>query len=136
MPPDPQRVVPVAPDKIQQIREAGKRQLSPEEYERLEDLLGQLQVYGVTPYLNVELGKMLAKIEWELEISESPEWAEALIACDVAFLGTDLKEMCEEYGLSSYGHKKLLCGRLFRHKVPEVVAVMEPFMKGQEPPPE
>lgn len=132
MPPSPEKVVPVAPGKIQQIREAGKRQLSPEEYETLEYLLGQLQVSGVTPYLNVELGKLLGKIEWELEISESPEWAEALIACDVAFLGTELKEMCDEMGISSYGHKKELCRRLYNRKQPAVVEVMEPYLKGQK----
>lgn len=126
--PSPEKVVPVAPGKIEQIREAGRRQLSPEEYEKLESLLGQLQLYGVTPYLNVELGKLLGKIEWELEISESPEWAEALIACDVAFLGTELKEMCDEVGISSYGHKKELCRRLYYAKQPAVVEIMEPFL--------
>ena len=135
-PDPPEKVVPIARGKIEQIREAGRAQLSPDEYERLETLLGQLEVYGLTPYINTELGKLIGKIEWELEISESPEWAEALIACDAAFLGAELKEMCIENGLSPHGHKKLLCGKLYRRKVPEVVAVMEPFMKGQEPPEE
>lgn len=94
-------------------------------------LLEQVEVYGVTPYINVELGKLVGKIEWELEISESPEWAEALIACDAAFLGAELKEMCDEIGISSYGHKKQLCARLFRMKVPEVVAIMEPYLEGK-----
>lgn len=128
--PSPEKIVPIAPSKIQQIREAGRRQLSPEQYETLESLLGQLQVYGLTPYINVELGKLLGKIEWELEISESPEWAEALIACDEAFLGAELKEMCEEYGLSPHGHKKELCRKLYRAGVDEVVAIMEPYLKG------
>jgi hypothetical protein len=131
MPPSPEKVVPVAPGKIEQIREAGRRQLSPEEFEELESLLGQLQVYGVTPYLNVELGKLVGKIEWELEISESPEWAEALIACDAAFLGAELKEMCDEMGASSYGHKKELCRRLYNRKHPAVVEVMEPYLHGE-----
>jgi hypothetical protein len=131
MPPSPEKVVPVAPGKIEQIREAGRRQLSPEEFEELETLLGELEVYGVTPYINVELGKLVGKIEWELEISESPEWAEALIACDAAFLGAELKEMCDEVGISSYGHKKELCRRLYYAKQPAVVEVMEPYLHGE-----
>lgn len=129
--PSPQKIVPVAPGKIEQIRAAGRRQLSPEEYEALESLLVQLRVYGVTPYLNVELGKLLGKIEWELEISESPEWAEALIACDAAFLGAELKEMCDEIGISTYGHKKELCRRLYNVKHSAVVEIMEPYLHGE-----
>lgn len=130
--PSPEKIVPVALGKIAQIREAGKMQLSPEEYETLESLLAQLEVYGVTPYINVELGKLLGKIEWELEITESPEWAEALIACDAAFLGSELKEMCDEYGLSPHGHKKELCRKLYNAKHSAVVEIMEPFLKGQK----
>lgn len=128
--PSPQRIVPIASAKIVQIREAGRKQLSPEDFNRLEALLFALGRQGLTPYINVELGKLLAKFEWELEISESPEWAEALQACDGAFLGYELKEMCRDNGLSPSGHKKELCRKLYHHRVPEVVEVMEPYLKG------
>ncbi|MBU0777984.1 hypothetical protein KKH23_09395 [Patescibacteria group bacterium] len=119
--------------KISQIIEAGKRQLSPEEFEELESLLLDLEIYGFTQWINTQLGKIMAKISWELEIGESPEWAEALQACDYAFLGNDLKAMCYEIGASPIGHKKLLCARLYKRKVPEVLAVMEPHLKKMTP---
>ena len=119
--------------KISQIIEAGKRQLSPEEFEELESLLLDLEIYGFTQWINAQLGKIMAKISWELEIGESPEWAEALQACDYAFLGNDLKAMCYEIGASPIGHKKLLCARLYKRKVPEVLAVMEPHLKKMTP---
>lgn len=122
------RIVPIAPKKIEQIREAGKRQLSPKEYETLEALLRQLIVYGLTPYINTELGKLMAKVDLDLEISESPEWEEALIACDVAFLGSELQDMCNDNNLSPRGHKKELCRRLYHAKVPEIVNIMEPYL--------
>lgn len=129
--PSPQKIVPVAPSKIAQIREAGRRQLSPKEYEVLESLLAQMQVYGVTPYINVELGKLVGKIEWELEITESPEWAEALIKCDETFLGYELREMFEELGMTAPRvHKKELCRKLYRLGHPKVVEVMGPYLKG------
>jgi hypothetical protein len=101
------RIVPIAGSKAEQIREAGRKQLSPEDYQRLDRLLSELRIYGLTPYLNVEIGKLMSKISWELEISESPEWAEALIACDRAFLGDELREMCREVGVGPpRWHKK------------------------------
>lgn len=123
----------VAPSKIQQIMEAGRRQLSPEEFEEFSSLLFDLEIYGLTPWINAQLGKLLAKIEWQLEIEPSPEWAEALQACDYAFLGNELKAMCYEVGASPVGHKKRLCARLYKRKVPEVVAVMEPYLKAMTP---
>ena len=119
--------------KIQQILDAGQKQLSPEEFERLADLVFDLQVYGLTPWINAELGKIMAKLEWELELEPSPEWAEALQACDRAFLGRELRDMCLEVGASPMGHKKELCARLYKRKVPEVVAVMEPYLKAMTP---
>ena len=124
-------IVKFAPAKIQQIREAGRRALSPAEFEVLEELLSQLAAYGINPYINSALGTLMAKFGWELEVPESPEWAEALIACDVAFLGSELKEMCRVNGLSDYGHKKELCKHLYNAKVPEVVAVMAPYLEKQ-----
>jgi hypothetical protein len=85
----------------------------------------------MTPYINRELGRLMAKVRWVLEVEESPEWEEALIACDEAFLGAELRRMCYDYGISPIGHKKELCRRLYRYKVPEVVAVMEPHLKGR-----
>jgi len=119
--------------KVQQIRKAGQRQLSPEEFEELESLLLDLEIYGFTQWINAQLGKLMAKITWELEIGESPEWTEALQACDFAFLGSELKAMCYEVGASPVGHKKQLCARLYKRKVTEVVAVMEPYLKAMTP---
>ena len=123
----------VTPAKVQQIMEAGRSQLSPEEFEELDSLLLDLEIYGFTPWINVKLGTLMSKIQWELEIGPSPEWEEALIACDRAFLGRDLKDMCDEAGVSPIGHKKLLCAKLYRAEVPEVVAVMEPYLKEETP---
>jgi len=48
-------------------------------------------------------------------------------------LGSDLKAMCYEVGASPVGHKKRLCARLYKRKVPEVLAVMEPYLKAMTP---
>jgi len=119
----------MTPAKVQQIMEAGRSQLSPEEFEELESLLLDLEIYGFTPWINTQLGTLMSKIQWELEVGESPEWEEGLIACDRAFWGRDLKDMCDEAGVSPIGHKKLLCAKLYRAEIPEVVAVMEPYLK-------
>jgi len=123
----------VTPAKVQQLMEAGRRQLSPEEFEELSSLFLDLEIYGLTPWINTQLGTLMSKIQWELEIEPSPEWAEALQACDYAFLGRELKDMCDEIGASPIGHKKRLCARLYKRKVPEVVAVMEPHLKKMTP---
>ncbi len=103
--------------------------MSEEEFARLQELLGQLAVYGVTPYINVELGKLLAKFNWELEVTESPEWEEALIECDKTWLLSELQQMCDEEGiLHGRRHKKLLCGALYRAGRSEVVDVMKPLL--------
>ena len=123
----------MTPAKVQQIKEAGRSQLSPEEFEILESLLLDLEIYGFTQWINVQLGTLMAKIQWELEIGPSPEWEEALIACDRAFLGRELKDMCINAGRSPDGHKKELCARLYQAEVPEVVAVMNPYLKEETP---
>lgn len=120
------------PDKIEQLLAAGREQLSDEDYERLKSLIVDMQLYGLSAYLNVELGKIMAGIQWELEIEESPEWGEALTACDEAFLGEVLKAMCRDAGVSPRGHKKELCARLYEAEVPEVVETMEPFLEKVE----
>jgi len=117
---------------MQQLLVAGKEQLSEEEYSRLKSLLIDLQLYGLSAYLNSEIGKIMSGIQWELAISESPEWEEALIACDAAFLGRELKDMCLYAGLSPQGHKKELCARLYEADIPEVMAIMEPFLEEVE----
>uniref|UniRef100_A0A6M3MDK2 SAP domain-containing protein n=1 Tax=viral metagenome TaxID=1070528 RepID=A0A6M3MDK2_9ZZZZ len=122
----------IAPEKMQQLLVAGKEQLSEEEYSRLKSLLIDLQLYGLSAYLNSEIGKIMSGISWELAISESPEWEEALIACDAAFLGRELKDMCLYAGLSPQGHKKELCARLYEAEVPEVVEIMKPFLEEEE----
>lgn len=122
----------ITPAKSQQILEAGRKQLSPEEFERLESLLLDLEIYGFSQWINTQLGTLMSKIEWELEIEPSLEWGEALKACDFAFLGEELKDMCRNAGLSPVGHKKLLCARLYRHRIPEVVTVMEPYLTEEE----
>jgi hypothetical protein len=123
----------MTPAKVQQIKDAGRRQLSSEEFEELESLLLDLEIYGFTPWINTQLGTLMSKLKWELEIGPSPEWEEALIACDRAFLGRELKDMCLDAGLSPDGHKKVLCARLYQAEIPEVVAVMEPYLKEETP---
>ncbi len=126
-------VVPFAKQKIAQILEAGKAQLSEPEYRRLVELVTELQVHGITAYTNAELGKILSHLNWQLEISESPEWEEALIECDKAFLGEELKGFYRDMGYTPPRiGKKLMCQELYRMNVEPVVKVMEPFIKGEK----
>lgn len=117
------------PDKVRAILEAGEKQLGSEEFEQLRLLLDDLQVFGITPWINAELGKLMSKIDWHLEIEPSPYWSEALQACDAAFLGEELKQMCHAAGVSSGGHKKEVCERLYHAGAPQVVNVMEPHLE-------
>jgi len=119
--------------KMQAILDAGEKQLSPEEFKELTELLLDLEIYGLTPWINTRLGILMSKITWELPEEMPEEWAEALQACDYAFLGKELKNMCYEIGASPIGHKKVLCARLYKRKVPEVLAVMEPHLKEMTP---
>jgi len=123
----------IGSSKVHQILEAGRKQLSPEEFEELGSLLLDLEIYGFTQWINTRLGMLMSKISWELELEPSIEWAEALQACDYAFLGSELKAMCYEVGASPVGHKKRLCARLYKRKVPEVLAVMEPYLEKMTP---
>jgi hypothetical protein len=115
--------------KIEAILIAAEEQLSREEYNELVRLLFELQVYGLTPYINTELAKLMAKVHWQMEPEPSEEFDVALMACDNAFLLKDLREMCRENFLSPVGDKKELCARLYAAEVPEVVAIMEPYYK-------
>lgn len=128
----PIEIVPFAPKKIAQVLEAAKTQLSEDEYLDFVRLVNRLVNFGMTPEINVELGKLMSKISLELEVSESPEWEEALVKCDEAFLGTELKQMCLEIDIGTYGHKKELCRALYRHKHPRVVEVMAPYIGREE----
>jgi len=119
--------------KIQAILEAGEKQLSADDFKELTELLFDLEAYGLTPWINRKLAELVVKIQWELPEELPEEWSEALQACDYAFLGTELKHMCYEVGVSPVGHKKLLCARLYKRKVPEVLAVMEPHLKEMTP---
>jgi len=124
----PAKIVKLAPDKIEVLRAAAEKQLSPEDYQEFLRLMSELQVYGLTPLINAQLGTLMAKLQWGLEVEESPEWIEALQTCDRAFLGRELKDMCRDYGLS-VSHKKQMCRKLYNAKCPEVVDVMQPYLK-------
>ena len=125
--------MPIAKGKLAQIIEAAKQQLSPEEYARFERLVLDLQIHGLTPLINVELGKLMARLQWGLEVEESPEWIEALIKCDEAFLGYELRDMFYDLGIDpSRGHKKELCRELYMLGHPKVVEVMKPYLKEAE----
>lgn len=119
---------PIDPRKIQALLKAGEQQLGPEDFNQLKLLLSDLEVYGLTPWINSELGKLMAKIEWAPEAEQSPEWQPALQACDYAFSGEELKQMCSAAGVGTSGHKKELCGKLYRAGVPEVVEIMAPHL--------
>jgi len=70
-------------------------------------------IYGwLTPELNVELKQLLEFAEWPPPEEPSPTFSAVLQVCDYAFLGKELKEKCRELGLSTSGHKKILCARL------------------------
>lgn len=126
------KIVQIAPSKLELLRAAAEKQLSPEEYGGFLDLISQLQSHGLTPYINAQLGKLTAKIQWEVEVEESPEWAEALQACDRAFLGRELTSMCYSHSISPHGHKKELCRRLYQAKHPQVTSIMEPYLAGEK----
>jgi len=122
------KIAKIGKDKLESLRITAKKQLSPEEYDEFLSLLSDLAIYGLTPLINAQLGTLMAKLQWELEVEESPEWIEALQACDRAFLGRELKDMCYDYGLS-VSHKKQMCRKLYNAKCPEVVDVMQPYLK-------
>jgi len=119
-------------DKVEAILEAGEKQLSPEDFKQLQLLLEELEIYGFSPYINAELGKLMSKVDWQPGIGPSREWAKALQACDAAFLGEELKQMCQANGISSSGHKKELCGKLYHAGVAQVVKVMKPHIEKQK----
>lgn len=126
------KIVAKAPPKIEQARAVIAKNL-PQMLDRFDSLVEQLMTYGITPYINAELGKILAQAGGflELEVSESPEWSQALIECDKAFLGNELKEMLGIYGWSPKGGKKEMCRWLYKLGQPDVVQVMEPFLSNQ-----
>ncbi len=52
--------------KMQAILEAGEKQLSVDDFKELTELLFDLEVYGLTPWINTRLGTLMSKITWEL----------------------------------------------------------------------
>jgi len=118
--------------KIAQILKAGQEQLPPEEFERLKSLVAQLQVYGVTPFINSELGRLISRLDWQLPEEESPEWAEALIECDRRFLGYQIKEMFRDMGYDPpRWDKKSMCRELYKLGQPQIVEIVDSFV-GEE----
>jgi len=117
-----------AAGKLQQILTAGQEQLTPEEFSDLLQLIEDFYTYGLTNWINCQLGEIISKLDWELDISESAEWHEALCACDEAFLLKELKALCYEFGLGAGGHKKLLCRKLYMADYEPVVAIMQPII--------
>jgi len=45
----PQKIVPIAASKLELMRAAAEKQLSPEEYTEFLDLLRELEISGLTP---------------------------------------------------------------------------------------
>lgn len=127
-------IVRLAPDKVKQILTAARGALNNEEYEELAELLTQF-IYGaqLTAYNNSRIGTLMAKFNYELQVSESGEYDPALVACDGAFLLSDLKRMCRDYGISpGRRHKKLLCVELYFREHPLVREVMDPVLGDRE----
>ncbi len=81
--------------------------------------------WKLTPEVSRELARVAEEAEWPLPAPLPPEYALPLVACDLAFLGNELKDLCEEYGLSKSGHKKILCSRLLGANIAEVVEATE-----------
>lgn len=125
-----QVVVKFAPKKVEQLIQAAHKQLSQQEYARFVDLIRRIQVGVIlTSEINAELGDLMSRISWTLEIEVSPEWAEALIECDKTYLGYELRDMFLDFGMMGPRvHKKELCRRLYMLGHPSVVAVMEPYL--------
>jgi len=118
----------LAADKLQQILAAGQEQLSDDEFSELLQLVEDFYRYGLTNWINCRLGELISQLDWELEVEESPEWSEALQACDGAFLLYELKNFCREMGLGTGGHKKILCRRLYMADYDPVVDIMQPII--------
>lgn len=96
----------IAINKLQQILAAAEQQLSPKEYQEMLELFQEFFRTGLTNWINTRLGELISKVNWELDISESPEWEEALIECDKMFLGKELYYKCLQRGLSPMGTRK------------------------------
>lgn len=84
--------------------------------------------WELTPEVSRELARIAEEAEWPLPEPLPPEYTLPLIACDLAFLGNELKDLCDEYGLSKRGHKKILCAKLISAGVEEVLDAVERMM--------
>jgi hypothetical protein len=81
--------------------------------------------WKLTPEVARELARIAEEAEWPPPEPLPPEYDLPLVACDLAFLGDELKDLCEEYGLSKSGHKKILCAKLLSAGVEEVIEATE-----------
>ena len=117
-----------APGKLQQILAAGQQQLSEDEFSELLQLVEDFYRHGISNWINCRMGELISKLDWELDITESGEWHEALCVCDGAFLLKELKALCYELGLGTGGHKKILCRKLYMADYEPVVAIMQPII--------
>jgi hypothetical protein len=81
--------------------------------------------WKLTPEVARELARIAEEAEWPPPEPLPPEYDLPLVACDLAFLGDELKELCELYGLSKSGHKKILCAKLISIGATEVLEAIE-----------
>ena len=129
-------IVPHAKSRLQQLLDAGQKQLSKEDYARLEEIVSEIRRFGMaslTAAMNYDLMQLMVKINYEMEISESPEYSEALIECDRTFLGSELRQMFINMGLNPPRKaKKEMCAILYMMGAPRVVEVMQPLMGKEE----
>jgi hypothetical protein len=129
-------IVPHAKSRLSQLLDVGRKQLSPEEYTRLENIVSEIRRFGMaalTASMNYDLMQIMVKINYEMEISESPEYSEALIECDRTFLGSELRQMFLNMGLTPPRKaKKEMCAILYMMGAPRVVEVMGPLMGKEE----
>jgi len=81
--------------------------------------------WKLTPEVARALARVAEEAEWPPPEPLPPEYDLPLIACDLAFLSSELKDLCEYYGLSKSGHKKILCAKLLSAGVEEVIEATE-----------
>lgn len=118
----------LTPRKLALIQKAAYEQLQPWEYNELLHVAEEFKAHGSTPWVKAKLGQLMTKVHWGHELGESPAYEKALIEADKAFSLKTLKKKSSALGLS-IGPKKEMCHKLYNAFDPDVVAVMEPFLK-------
>jgi len=88
--------------------------------------------WKLTPEVARALARVAEEAEWPPPEPLPPEYDLPLVACDLAFLSNELKDLCEEYGLSKSGHKKILCSRLLGANIQEVIERTEQMIPQAE----